>query len=166
MGGETIGSTVVEDNSTIRSIPTVSRNGYSFGGWWTQRTGGTKLTEFTKITQDITFYAHWTQNDDPVTPYYYEPEPIEPYPVEPYPVEPYPTEPYPIEPYYTEPYYTEPYPTEPYPIEPYSVEPYPIEPYPVDPYSGEQEPYSIEPYDEEYDVKPHPDHEPELDEEM
>ena len=37
------------------------RNGYSFDGWYTSKTGGTKVEKTLTITQDVTFYAHWNE---------------------------------------------------------------------------------------------------------
>lgn len=52
----------VKYNSTISSPPTCSRTGYTFNDWWTALTGGTKLTSETRITGNITYYAHWEVN--------------------------------------------------------------------------------------------------------
>lgn len=41
-------------------IPTPSRSGYSFEGWYTEEYGGTKFTSSTPITSDMTVYAHWS----------------------------------------------------------------------------------------------------------
>ena len=46
-------------------LPTVTRNGYMFKGWYTQATGGTKVSVHTVVTTDTTFYAQWeVTNDD------------------------------------------------------------------------------------------------------
>ncbi|MBQ6844949.1 MAG: leucine-rich repeat protein, partial [Agathobacter sp.] len=49
----------VEENQTIGTLPTVERAGYTFKGWYTSATGGTKIDENTVITADTTFYAQW-----------------------------------------------------------------------------------------------------------
>ena len=48
--------------ATFGTLPTPSRTGYSFDGWYTKQTGGTKITSSTAVTatQGITLYAHWT----------------------------------------------------------------------------------------------------------
>lgn len=49
-------------NSTYGTLPTITRDGYQFEGWYTSASGGTKVTSSTKvtITADQTLYAHWT----------------------------------------------------------------------------------------------------------
>ena len=41
-----------------RALPKLA--GYSFAGWWTRKSGGVKITAKTKVTKDVTYYAHWT----------------------------------------------------------------------------------------------------------
>ena len=36
------------------------RDGYTFGGWWTARTGGTRILATDVAVGDATYYAHWT----------------------------------------------------------------------------------------------------------
>lgn len=58
-------SKVVTCNSsygnTYGSLPTPTRTGYDFDGWYTQETGGTKVTANTSVGTDppATLYAHW-----------------------------------------------------------------------------------------------------------
>ena len=40
-------------------LPTPTRNGYTFLGWFTAATGGTEVTADTVVTGDMTLYAHW-----------------------------------------------------------------------------------------------------------
>ena len=47
------------NNSTNINSYTPTRNGYIFGGWYTAANGGTKYENSTKITDNITLYAHW-----------------------------------------------------------------------------------------------------------
>ena len=51
-------------------LPTATRNGYIFDGWYTESTGGTQVTSSTKVTasSDHTLYAHWTKQEEPVVP--------------------------------------------------------------------------------------------------
>ena len=44
------------------TIPTPTRTGYTFGGWYTASTGGTLVTQNTTVEtpNDHTLYAHWT----------------------------------------------------------------------------------------------------------
>ena len=56
-----IGSDSIEKeyNSPIGTLPVLEKEGYKFLGWYTQPTGGTKITESTKVTGDTNVYAHW-----------------------------------------------------------------------------------------------------------
>ncbi|MCR5267875.1 MAG: InlB B-repeat-containing protein, partial [Lachnospiraceae bacterium] len=57
------GSKTVTYDSTYGTLPTATRNGYRFDGWYNAQTGGTQITENTtvKITAAQTLYAHWTK---------------------------------------------------------------------------------------------------------
>ena len=60
-GGTGVDAIVVKANGTISNIPTSSRSGYSFDGWFPLASGeGDQLTDTTEICEDITYYAHWT----------------------------------------------------------------------------------------------------------
>ena len=51
-------------NSTYGTLPTPTRSGYTFGGWYTSQTGGTRITSSTKYTTagNTTLYARWAKN--------------------------------------------------------------------------------------------------------
>ncbi len=51
------------------TLPTSVRTGYDFDGWYTGKTGGTKVTASTKVpaTTKKTLYAHWTAKTYTVT---------------------------------------------------------------------------------------------------
>ena len=51
------------------SMPEPTRTGYSFDGWYTEKTGGSKVTSTTDvtITNNQTLYAHWNPNSYTVT---------------------------------------------------------------------------------------------------
>ena len=55
-------SKTVTYNSTYGSLPTPTRTGYIFNGWYTATSGGTKITSDTKvtITANQPLYAQWT----------------------------------------------------------------------------------------------------------
>lgn len=64
-GGEVDGSTqiktvVVENGNAIGTLPNATRSGYDFQGWYTAAEGGTRITDSTLVTADMTLYAHWT----------------------------------------------------------------------------------------------------------
>ena len=44
------------------TLPKSTRTGYTFAGWWTDRTGGSKVAAATvvKTAAPVTLYAHWT----------------------------------------------------------------------------------------------------------
>jgi uncharacterized repeat protein (TIGR02543 family) len=48
-------------SSKYGELPTVSRTGYKFDGWFTQAVGGTKVDENSLFTGISTIYAHWTE---------------------------------------------------------------------------------------------------------
>ena len=54
--------------STYGTMPTPTRTGYTFSGWYTSASGGTKIESTTQvsITAAQTLYAHWTDSEKPV----------------------------------------------------------------------------------------------------
>ncbi len=48
--------------TAVEAFPTPTRPGYTFAGWWTARTGGTRVESIARVTTAQTFYAHWTAN--------------------------------------------------------------------------------------------------------
>ncbi len=62
--GGTVSTTskTVTKGSTYGTLPTPTRTGYDFSGWYTSASGGTKVTSSTtvSITANQTLYAHWT----------------------------------------------------------------------------------------------------------
>jgi len=63
------GGTVTPTTATTGShweladLPTPTRSGYTFGGWYTAETGGTQVTTSTALLGNTTIYAHWLSND-------------------------------------------------------------------------------------------------------
>lgn len=57
-------SKTVVYGSTYGSLPTPTRDYYSFDGWYTAKDGGDKITESSVFSsaENITLYAHWTKN--------------------------------------------------------------------------------------------------------
>ena len=49
----------VSADGTVSSLPTPTREGYAFLGWFTEKTGGSKITGSYKFTKDATIYAQW-----------------------------------------------------------------------------------------------------------
>ena len=49
--------------NTLASLPAPTRTGYTFAGWYTASTGGTKIATTTAVpSSNTTYYAHWTVN--------------------------------------------------------------------------------------------------------
>ena len=64
-GGELIAasnpSTETEPDGTVDYLNAATREGYTFDGWYTEKTSGEKVhTYITVFTADTTVYAHWT----------------------------------------------------------------------------------------------------------
>ena len=58
-GTPSVGSMTTTDQK-LTSLPSASRSGsYSFDGWYTQKSGGTKITTDTVFSANTTVYAHW-----------------------------------------------------------------------------------------------------------
>ena len=59
-GTPSVGS-MTTTNQKLTSLPSASRSGsYSFDGWYTEKSGGTKITTDTVFHANTTVYAHWT----------------------------------------------------------------------------------------------------------
>ena len=59
-GTPSVGS-MTTTNQKLPSLPSASRSGsYSFDGWYTEKSGGTKITTDTVFSANTTVYAHWT----------------------------------------------------------------------------------------------------------
>lgn len=76
-GGHLNGAWQKEVSGTYGTLPTASRNGMTFLGWYTQPDGGSRIDSSSKVTskQDHTLYAHWKvipaatpAEEKPVTP--------------------------------------------------------------------------------------------------
>lgn len=54
--------------SKLGTLPSPSRNGYTFLGWFTEPTNGTEVTSETTVPLNgATYYAHWSANDYTIT---------------------------------------------------------------------------------------------------
>ena len=49
----------VVDGETLGDLPTMSKYGYKFLGWYTKASGGTQVTAKTQVTSNMTLYPHW-----------------------------------------------------------------------------------------------------------
>ena len=60
-GGTSSVGSMTTTNQKLTSLPSASRSGsYSFDGWYTEKSGGTKITTDTVFSANTTVYAHWT----------------------------------------------------------------------------------------------------------
>ena len=59
---------MVADRGVLNILPTPTRVGYTFDGWFTAAEGGTKVTADTAFTQNTTIYAHWKAIPIPTYP--------------------------------------------------------------------------------------------------
>ena len=58
-GGSVNPSSATTKDGKLESLPTPTRGGYDFLGWYTQKDGGEKVITDTVFTKDTTIYAHW-----------------------------------------------------------------------------------------------------------
>ena len=65
INGVTTYSKVIKQNSTYGNLPEISKNGYVFLGWYTERTGGTKISQNTVKTESGNqyLYSHWVETE-------------------------------------------------------------------------------------------------------
>ena len=69
-GGSVTPTSSTYDGATAVSLPTPTRTGYNFDGWYTAASGGTKINDIgttTKPTNNVTYYAHWTPKNYTIT---------------------------------------------------------------------------------------------------
>ena len=64
-GGSVTPSSTTTKGGKLESLPTPTRSGYDFLGWYTEETGGDKVTTGTVFTKDSTIYAQWTEDEEP-----------------------------------------------------------------------------------------------------
>ena len=48
-------------NPTVGALPTPTRDGYTFDGWYTGKDSGSKITESSTVSRSLTLYAHWNK---------------------------------------------------------------------------------------------------------
>lgn len=66
-GGKEVANKIIKRDAAIGTLPTTTRTGYAFKGWYTAAKDGTKITKDTKVTKNATYYAQWTPNKYSVT---------------------------------------------------------------------------------------------------
>ena len=61
-GGEVSpASKFVSIDTAVGTLPTPTRVGYAFDGWYTSASAGTKINSSTIVSSAVTYFAHWTQ---------------------------------------------------------------------------------------------------------
>ena len=62
-------SRIVNSGAQIGTLPTPTRTGYTFAGWWTAASGGTQISATQTVSgrNPVTYYAHWTLNNYTIT---------------------------------------------------------------------------------------------------
>jgi uncharacterized repeat protein (TIGR02543 family) len=69
-GGDVVNTTITATyDSTYGDLPTPTKEGYTFLGWYTEKTDGEQISSTTKVstTENQTLYAHWQVNTYTVT---------------------------------------------------------------------------------------------------
>ena len=51
-----------DENGKLSELPTPTRDGYTFDGWYDAKDGGSKVSADKIYTESTTIYAHWTKN--------------------------------------------------------------------------------------------------------
>ena len=67
-GGTTDASTLAySQGSFVGELPAAYKDGYTLEGWYTAADGGTQIAPSTKVTANVTYYAHWTPKSYTIT---------------------------------------------------------------------------------------------------
>ena len=61
-GGKGGTSRTVANGASLGTLPNATRKGYTLKGWYTKKSGGSKMAASTKVTKAVTYYAQWTAN--------------------------------------------------------------------------------------------------------
>jgi len=66
-GGSAVTPIEVNPGTAIGTLPTPTRTGYTFGGWFSAQTGGTQYTATSTLSANATAYARWTATSYTIT---------------------------------------------------------------------------------------------------
>ncbi len=61
-GNEGLQYIYVASGDPVGTLPTATKDGYSFAGWFTEASAGTQVSASTTVSADVTWYAHYTVN--------------------------------------------------------------------------------------------------------
>ena len=67
-GGNIIQNSIMTQNGKLSELPDPERKEYRFNGWFSARTGGTRITKDTLFTQNTMIYAQWEKIDSTNNP--------------------------------------------------------------------------------------------------
>ncbi|MCL2157493.1 MAG: InlB B-repeat-containing protein [Methanobrevibacter sp.] len=56
---KTVATSVKKGSKLAKLAKSPKRSGYTFKGWYTKKSGGTKITKNTKPKKSVTYFAHW-----------------------------------------------------------------------------------------------------------
>ncbi|MDR1953520.1 MAG: GBS Bsp-like repeat-containing protein, partial [Clostridiales Family XIII bacterium] len=59
-GGNAVANKSVKQGTAVGTLPTPTRSGHTFDGWYTAKSGGSKISSNTIVSANVTYYAHWT----------------------------------------------------------------------------------------------------------
>ena len=60
--GTTPASRTIQEGNTVGTLPKATRKGHTLKGWYTKKSGGSKISASTKVKANVTYYAQWTPN--------------------------------------------------------------------------------------------------------
>ena len=66
-GGTSISNMSANYNTAVSAPTSPTRTGYTFNGWYTAATGGSKVTFPYTVIGNVTLYAQWTSNNPPAS---------------------------------------------------------------------------------------------------
>ena len=66
-GNEGLQYVYVASGDPVGTLPTATKDGYTFDGWFTEASAGTQVNAETTVSADVTWYAHYTINSYTLT---------------------------------------------------------------------------------------------------
>ena len=66
-GNATLPYKYVTSGDPVGDLPTATKTGHTFTGWFTEASAGTEVTSSTTVSADVTYYAHYTKNSYTLT---------------------------------------------------------------------------------------------------
>ena len=66
-GGTSVAAKYIKSGKKIGTLPKPTKTGYTFKGWYTKKSGGSKISAKTKVKKNVTYYARWTAKKYKVT---------------------------------------------------------------------------------------------------